>query len=54
MLYSQSFHLKDKCFNLMVVLVKKESHHKKELTKMREGPFPASLGCISQEIQRCQ
>ena len=27
MLYSQSFHVREKCFNLMIILVKNESHH---------------------------
>ena len=27
MVYSKSFHVKDKCSDLTIILVKKESHH---------------------------
>ena len=26
-LYSQNFHVKEKCFNLMIILAKNESHY---------------------------
>ena len=29
MLYSYSFHVREKCFNLMIMLVTNESHHQK-------------------------
>ena len=50
MLYFQSFYVKERSLNLMIILIKNESAHKAE----RNDLLPAFLGCISQEVHSNQ